>query len=270
MSSPYHTMSCQPCNLILFFLNALLISPFLSYLFVFPPFTYYQSLTSLELPVMRLHIPLFSTSFLSSSLSFCDLTFFWFLFVRYFNSIQFFLSIFSSLSLPFFLSLSMLQRLLDIFRDDQYVISIRKQSSSTCEIHLLLKEKASKKDLLLGLIHAFIVRYSLKCKGFHDASKFRFMNQFNPIQRQKVTESTYDILVRTRILINKSSESIQYDDKLNSMNKMNIDISNKSDGEIDMKKRVSVGLTTVEKVLNSQWLVEELLLETRHARLVIT
>ena len=162
------------------------------------------------------------------------------------------------------------QRLLDIFRDDQYVISIRKQSSSTCEIHLLLKEKASKKDLLLGLIHAFIVRYSLKCSGFHDTSKFRFMNQFNRIQRQKVTESTYDILVRTRILINKSSESIQYDNELNSINKMNIDITSKGDGENDMKKRVSVGLTTVEKVLNSQWLVEELLLETRHARLVIT
>ena len=162
------------------------------------------------------------------------------------------------------------QRLLDIFRDDQYVISIRKQSSSTCEIHLLLKEKASKKDLLLGLIHAFIVRYSLKCKGFHDASNFRFMNRFNRVQRQKVTESTYDILVRTRILINKSSESIQYDNELNSINKMNIDITSKGDGENDMKKRVSVGLTTVEKVLNSQWLVEELLLETRHARLVIT
>ena len=161
------------------------------------------------------------------------------------------------------------QRLLDIFRDDQYVISIRKQSSSTCEIHLLLKEKASKKDLLLGLIHAFIVRYSLKCKGFHDASKFRFINQFNGIQRQKVTESTYDILVRTRILINKSSNSIKNENELNAINSINVDDIREGDNEMDMKKKVSVGLSTVEKVLSSQWLVEELLLETRHARLVI-
>ena len=164
----------------------------------------------------------------------------------------------------------MSQRLLDIFRDDQYVISIREQSTSTCEIHLLLKEKASKKDLLLGLIHAFIVRYSLKCRGFHEASKFRFMHQINGTQRQKVTESTYDILVRTRILLNKSSDNVQNESELNFINNMNIDVISQVDNEIDVRKKVSVGLSTVEKVLNSQWLVEELLLETRHARLVIT
>lgn len=177
----------------------------------------------------------------------------------------------SSLDSPFpspcFLLTS--QRLLEIFRDDLYVISIRKQSKTTCEIHLLLKEKASKKDLLLGLIHAFIVRYSLKCRGYHDASKLKFMIKFNRIQRQKVTESTYDILVRTRILINKSSNSIKNESELNPMNSINVDDIREGDNEMDMKKKVSVGLSTVEKVLNSQWLVEELLLETRHARLVI-
>jgi hypothetical protein len=106
------------------------------------------------------------------------------------------------------------------------------------------------------------VRYSLKCRGYHDASKFNFMHKFNRIQRQKVTESTYDILVRTRILINKSSNS-------NAINSINVDDIREGDNEMDMKKKVSVGLSTVEKVLNSQWLVEELLLETRHARLVI-
>lgn len=95
------------------------------------------------------------------------------------------------------------------------------------------------------------------------------MHKFNRIQRQKVTESTYDILVRTRILINKSSNSIKNENELNAINSINVDDIREGDNEMDMRKKVSVGLSTVEKVLNSQWLVEELLLETRHARLVI-
>ena len=55
-----HAMSCY-----LSVLTASIISPFLSSLFVFPPSMYNllnSPLTSLELPFMRLHISLFSTS----------------------------------------------------------------------------------------------------------------------------------------------------------------------------------------------------------------
>ena len=134
------------------------------------------------------------------------------------------------------------------------MISIRKPSASTCEVHLLLKEKCTKQDLLLGLVHAFIVRYAMKSKGFQGASKLDISQHLNLKQNDKASESTYDILVRTRSLLLRKADS---------------ESSSGSTAVIEGESELTVGHSTVQQVLRSQWLVEELLLETRHARLEI-
>jgi hypothetical protein len=164
---------------------------------------------------------------------------------------------------PLLLLLYLSKRLLEIFRHDQYIISIRKPSVSTCEVYLLLKEKCTKQDLLLGLVHAFIVRFAMKSKGFQGASKLDFLQHLNLNQSEKASESTYDILVRTRDLLHRKADSVPVEKGAA------FESSSSAAVAIEREIELSVGQSTVQQVLRSQWLVEELLLETRHARLEI-
>lgn len=128
----------------------------------------------------------------------------------------------------------------------------------------MLKEKCTKQDLLLGLIHAFIVRFAMKSKGFQGASKVDFVQHLNISQSEKASESTYDILVRTRGLLHRKADCVPGEKGIASET-FNSSPAAGIEGDLEL----SVGQSTVQQVLRSQWLVEELLLETRHARLEI-
>ena len=130
----------------------------------------------------------------------------------------------------------------------------------------MLKEKCTKQDLLLGLVHAFIVRFAMKSKGFQGASKLDFLQHISLNQSEKADGSTYDILVRTRSLLHRKADSLPNERSAGDLDSSNSSSSGPGSG-IDSEQ--TVGHSTVQQVLRSQWLVEELLLETRHARLEI-
>ena len=164
-------------------------------------------------------------------------------------------------------------------------------------MHLLLKEKASKKDLLLGLVHSFIVRYACKCNGYKGASPIDLSSRLRRNKYEAMSEGTYDILVQTRSLLHRGDDSASSDiaEKGQDVMVAGDRLVRSSGGEatqegISKKDRHShstssvshgdsisgsnsnvdsIGETTVRHVLGSTWLVEELLLETRRARLEI-
>ena len=114
-----------------------------------------------------------------------------------------------------------------------------------------------------------------------------------------MSESTYDILVQTRSLLHRGVDSVSTDvtekghseqsagDRLvrsSAGEAMQEDVSSKKDRQshstsnsshgdgdsgVSNSSGDSIGETTVRQVLGSTWLVEELLLETRRARLEI-
>ena len=217
----------------------------------------------------------------------------------------------SSPLLSFFITFLIIQRLLTIFRNDQYLISIRNLGSNLCDVHLLLKENASKQDLLFGLIHSYIVRYAMKVKGFSGKSKLNIFKKLN-LKDELTPESSFDILVRTRELLHSNGNVVfAADNRIENCTKneesnilkhgircsvddvhrnesrnefphphphsgsdsedvkhMHHDDYNDNYNYFNNHNR-SVGLVTVKEILASQWLVEELLLETRHARLEV-
>ena len=224
--------------------------------------------------------------------------------------LQFSSIVFSPL-LSFFITFLIIQRLLTIFRNDQYLISIRNLGSNLCDVHLLLKENASKQDLLFGLIHSYIVRYAMKVKGYSGRSKLNILEKLN-LKDEITSESSFDILVRARELLHNNGEVDFTADNLNEnknktknresnvlRNGISSNVENfhhnesrndfphppSGSGSEDVKhmhhddyndnynyfnnNNRSVGLVTVKEILASQWLVEELLLETRHARLEV-
>ena len=182
-----------------------------------------------------------------------------------------------------------------------------------CDVHLLLKENASKQDLLFGLIHSYIVRYAMKVKGFSGKSKLNILKKLN-LKDELTPESSFDILVRTRELLHSNGNVVfAADNRIESNTKneesnilkhgiscsvddvhrnesrnefhhphphsgsgsdsedakhMHHDDYNDNYNYFNNNNR-SVGLVTVKEILASQWLVEELLLETRHARLEV-
>ena len=182
-----------------------------------------------------------------------------------------------------------------------------------CDVHLLLKENASKQDLLFGLIHSYIVRYAMKVKGYSGRSKLNILEKLN-LKDEITSESSFDILVRARELLHNNGEVDFTADNLNenknktknresdvlrngissnvenfhhneSRNDFPHPPSGSGSGSEDVKhmhhddyndnynyfnnNNRSIGLVTVKEILSSQWLVEELLLETRHARLEV-
>ena len=138
----------------------------------------------------------------------------------------------------------------------------------------------------------------MKMEGYSGLSKFNVMGRFN-VKNESASRSTFDVLVRTRRLlhekaffrenrVNSDSDSgggggdgSRVDDSVKSdhSNKNNYnnsnsssDSNNSSSGSNNSNSKSSgnsIGMLTVRQILDSQWLVEELLLETRHARLEI-
>ena len=181
------------------------------------------------------------------------------------------------------------------------MISVRNKSKNKnkCEIHLILKENATKKDLLLGLIHSYLVRYSMKTQGYSGGSNFNFLEKFNQ-KNVAASESTYRVLVRTRELlydsnsnrndsnnnnsmennfvsnneinnINNSNNNFENSNYMNhsSIKNNNSNNNNTNNTNSNVRSSPGLGVETVVKILDSQWLVEELLLETRRARIEV-
>lgn len=177
------------------------------------------------------------------------------------------------------------------------MISVRNKSKNKnkCEIHLILKENATKKDLLLGLIHSYLVRYSMKTQGYSGGSNFNFLEKFNQ-KNVAASESTYRVLVRTRELLydsnsnrndssnnnnhnspennfgsNNSNNNFENSNYMNhsSINNTNSNNNNANNTNSNVRSSPGLGVETVVKILDSQWLVEELLLETRRARIEV-
>lgn len=135
-------------------------------------------------------------------------------------------------------------------------------------MHLLIKENATKDDLLMGLIHAYTVRSILKVDGYKGTSKLNFWEKMSNSKKQQLTES-FDILRRARLILRKDNSETDRDrSTFINQNIGYTDVNSNNISDIDSES--SIGNRTVREIMNSSWLVEELLLETRHARLEIS
>jgi hypothetical protein len=130
-------------------------------------------------------------------------------------------------------------------------------------VHLLIKEHATKDDLLMGLIHAYTVRSVLKLEGYKVASNLNFLKKIGDNEKQ--SPQLFDILRESREMLHKN-DSIIDKDTFEDHKKPHIDVDKYI---IDNDRMPTIGDRTVREIMNSPWLVEELLLETRHARLEI-
>lgn len=124
-----------------------------------------------------------------------------------------------------------MSELLHLFKDDEYILTIiQDKAKNVAEVHLLLKEKCTLRNLLKGLLHAYTVRHSLHAdEGYNKKSVLSTHTRI--CDYTTACDGRIDVLVKSKAITNTHSDVF--------INKLN----------------------------SSEWLVEELLLETRYARL---
>ena len=166
-----------------------------------------------------------------------------------------------------FPSVNDFQQLSDMFKDDQYIFNMHHHKHPTNHqrnrkiglgtspqpiAYLLLKDTATKQDLLRGLLFAFVVR-----QLWSDLSKINTTNTTSTSSNNNNSTSdssplnphdTWELFHRARALLSQQciNTHLLYDGHT-----------------------VSLGERLINDVIDSEWHVEELLLETRHARLVV-
>jgi Vitamin B6 photo-protection and homoeostasis len=156
-----------------------------------------------------------------------------------------------------------LQMLLGLFREDKYILSVRGRpgasgGNTAATIHLLLKENATKKDILLGLVHAYVVRAALLERGIVKAPQNMSAVMWDfVVQRTKCSPDN-------KICTSKGSTNPP---KLDQTIIKDLLWSTHTQLYSGRPGVVPVGPQIVQEILDSPWLVEELLLETRYARL---
>ena len=149
-------------------------------------------------------------------------------------------------------------KLSTMFQDEQYIFNMHHYKhthqknnrnvglSPLPTAYLLLKENATKQDLLRGLIFDFVVR-----QLWSDSSKITTATNNNNNVSDSSSTSFHDmweLLHRARALLSQPciNTHLLYDGHT-----------------------VSLGERLINDIMDSEWHVEELLLETRHARLVV-
>jgi hypothetical protein len=173
--------------------------------------------------------------------------------------------------------------LLDLYRDRPFLASVRETRPSTAEgekegdrkgeeereaeVHLLFKEGADKGQVLQGLVHALLLRRMLRAEGITKCP-----SPLSPFSLTKVRTRT-----KNRSTQENSNNSSTSSSTSTSCSTSSGNGSGKSVWRRDLLSRAlepqqqqlvdeAVGALQASSALSGGWLVEELMLESRVAR----
>lgn len=158
-----------------------------------------------------------------------------------------------------------------LFRHEQYLISVltshnQSLSSSYAEIHVLFKQSASKYDIIKALVHSYLIRSLLAREGYKS-------RRYYPFQVIDII-SNINIIQQTLTVMNGSMNEMCHDDC--TVYEDYNDSKDKTDG---VRKEwevfnLAISCEVIHKLCedlihHKEWLLEEMHLETRKARIKI-